>query len=419
MRCAIHSSAMEATMAAAAAASARPFTSAATLSSPHSFSRKCALPAAKLFSTKTSTTTSTSISSSSGSGPTDEPPNRELQHPGLVFDAGPANSWDSRAVGSPVVNRYVGDDRERWFMWYHAARSIGLAVSNNGVHWERAGPVMEPSTDWWAFDTHSVAPSEVLVMSSDKLRPPGGAAVYWLYYTGSAAAPGEDASAARPPSLPGLALSQDGRHWARIEGEHHTGALFDAGGPGRWDSLSAAAPKVVYHSPGDLRMYYHSWDPAGRSSAIGIARSRDGIKWAKLGRVLAAGPAGCFDEAGVRNGHVVRMRNGRGYLMAYEGVSAEGATSIGLAVSSDGLKGWTRCGDVAVLKPSPEEEDGWDSGGVDAPCLVQMDGDGDGGDEWRLYYRGTGGDGRTGIGMAVSLAGNQHISFERWSGFRL
>lgn len=27
-------------------------------------------------------------------------------------------------------------------------------------------------------------------------------------------------------SLPGLAISQDGGHWARIEGEHHSGALF-------------------------------------------------------------------------------------------------------------------------------------------------------------------------------------------------
>ena len=43
---------------------------------------------------------------------------------------------------------------------------------------------------------------------------------------------------------PGLAMSQDGRNWARIEGPHHTGALFDAGKEGSADSLLAAGPQV-------------------------------------------------------------------------------------------------------------------------------------------------------------------------------
>lgn len=37
---------------------------------------------------------------------------------------------------------------------------------------------------------------------------------------------------------------QDGRNWARIEGDHHSGALFDVGEPGQWDELFVGAPQV-------------------------------------------------------------------------------------------------------------------------------------------------------------------------------
>ena len=43
----------------------------------------------------------------------------------------------------------------------------------------------------------------------------------------------------------GLAMSQDGRNWARIEADHHTGALFDAGEPQDWDECLNGAPQVV------------------------------------------------------------------------------------------------------------------------------------------------------------------------------
>ena len=39
-------------------------------------------------------------------------------------------------------------------------------------------------------------------------------------------------------------MSQDGRNWARIEGEHHSGALFDAGEGGEWDAAFVGAPMV-------------------------------------------------------------------------------------------------------------------------------------------------------------------------------
>ncbi|XP_009603669.1 uncharacterized protein LOC107767450 [Nicotiana tabacum] len=366
---------------------------------------------------------------------------------GLVFDLGQKDSWDSTEIGSPVVKRYLSDEEERWYMWYYGRsngkESIGLAVSSNGVHWERGemaakmsddvGLVMNCGEDWWGFDTQSIRPCEVVIMSSAKVR--ANSSVYWLYYTGFSSEKIDfldnslDFSLENPErlysdgekgkifkSLPGLAMSQDGRHWARIEGEHHSGALFDVGIEGEWDSLFIASPKVVFHTSGDLRMYYHSYDVEKGNFAIGIARSRDGMKWLKLGKIIGGGgKIGAFDELGVLNPHVVRNRKDGKYLMVYEGVDSNGSRSIGMAISSDGLKGWKRVQENAVLKKYEEER--WDSEGVGSPYLVQMDGD-DQDHEWRLYYRGIGKNGRTGIGMAVSQ-GNEFQSFRRWTGFHL
>lgn len=367
---------------------------------------------------------------------------------GLVLDLGPKNSWDGKEIGSPVVKRFIGDNEERWYMWYHGrsdgsstSDSIGLAVSRNGIHWERgaehvrscgdAGLVMNCSKNWWAFDTESIRPSEMVIMSS-----PMYSAVYWLYYTGysseEANLPGDPNMLQNPEkvqsgdkkdachrigkiskSLPGLACSQDGRHWARIEGDHHSGALLDVGSDKEWDSLFIAAPQVVVHSNDDLRMYYHSFDVKNGQFALGIARSRDGIRWVKLGKIMGGGSDGSFDELGVKNACVVRTHREGNYLMAYEGVSADGTGSIGLAVSPDGLKNWKRLQEDPVVKPS--EKDGWDNKGVGSPCLVQMEGNVD---KWRLYYVGIGHGGMTGIGMAVSEGSNTR-NFRRWAGSHL
>ncbi|XP_028803648.1 uncharacterized protein LOC114758723 [Neltuma alba] len=374
---------------------------------------------------------------------------------GLVFDLGSSNSWDSADIGWPVVKRFLSDDEERWYMWYYGksnenppSDSIGLAISSNGVHWERGGGIAEASSevgsvmncgkDWWSFDTEGIRPSEVLVMSSSRFRSSNP--VYWLYYTGYSSEKIEffdnslkfilenpdgyctsnvesqenRTSRGMLKSLPGLCISQDGRHWARIEGAHHSGALFDVGSEGEWDSLFISSPQVVVHSSSDLRMYYHSFDVDKGHYAIGIARSRDGIRWLKLGKIMGGGKAGSFDELGVMNPCVARNRKDGDYVMAYEGIAADGRRSIGVAVSPDGLKQWVRLQDKALLQPA--EKGCWDDKGVGSPYLVSVDSNA--GDCWRLYYGGVGDGGRGGIGMALSEA-KDITSFTRWSGFQV
>ncbi|CAL0308095.1 unnamed protein product [Lupinus luteus] len=398
-----------------------------------------------------------SSSSYSGSPPSSSSSSLSSYSRGLVFDLGPSNSWDNAEIGSPVVKRFLSDEEERWYMWYHGRNCngenpscdlIGLAISSNGVHWERGGGsatsnsdvgfVMNCGKDWWAFDTDGIRPSEIVIMSSNRVR--ASSAVYWLYYTGYSSERAEffshhslgfslenpdrcfingvncgdgDGKGKILKSLPGLAISQDGRHWARIEGEHHSGALIDVGSEKEWDALFISSPQVVYHGSGDLRMYYHSFDVEKGHFAVGIARSRDGMRWLKLGKIMGGGKPGSFDEFGVMNACVTRNRRDGTYMMAYEGVAADGKRSIGLAVSLDGLKEWTRLHDVAILKPS--DKGCWDDKDVGSPCLVQMDIETN---EWRLYYRGVGNGGRVGIGMANSEGMDMRI-FRRWTGFHV
>ncbi|KAL0695363.1 hypothetical protein Bca4012_062543 [Brassica carinata] len=349
---------------------------------------------------------------------------------GLVLDLG-TDSWDSEEIGSPVVKRFLSDNEERWYMWYHGSSSkakqnpvsdsVGLAVSNNGIHWERGkgkvestddvGLVMSSCEDWWAFDKASVRPGEVVIMSSSKVR--ADSSVYWMYYTGYTTEtvefqsqglnfelrnPDCDEKASVFRSLPGLAISQDGRHWARIE---------DA------DAGPAATKRTAL-------MYYHSFDANSGEFCIGMARSREGIKWVKFGKILGGRKSDkegsvYFDEVGVRYPCVARNKRDGSYVMAYEGVDRNGKTSIGLAVSEDGLKDWKRVQDEeAVLDVG--EGGAWDDEGVGCPYLVEMDGGSD--HQWSMYYRGVGNGGRTGIGLAVS-EGNEITKFTKQTGICL
>ncbi|CAA7036254.1 unnamed protein product [Microthlaspi erraticum] len=411
-----------------------------SLQNSYSYRNKHLLPLSltvtRCSTTKSSQTGQDSIFESSQSGNLSSSSKR-----GLVLDLGlSSDSWDSEEIGSPVVKRFLSDNEERWYMWYHGSSnqnppsdSVGLAVSNNGIHWERGkrkvestddvGLVMSSCEDWWAFDKASVRPGEVVIMSSSKVR--ANSSVYWMYYTGYTTETAEFESKVSTfgfgnperfhlcdekvekamvfRSLPGLAISQDGRHWARIEGEHHSGALFDVGSDKDWDFLYIASPHVVFHGSGDLRMYYHSFDAKTGEFGIGMARSREGIKWVKLGKILGGGRYPC----------VTRNKRDGSYVMAYEGVDSKGKMSIGLAVSKDGLNDWKRVEDGGEAVVTVGEGKAWDNEGVGCPYLVEMDGDCD--HQWRLYYRGVGNGGRTGIGLAVS-EGSEITKFTKQTG---
>ena len=283
------------------------------------------------------------------------------------------------------------------------------------------GQVLGPNgEEWWTLDTAAVAVGDVQIFSSGAVQ--NGVGVYWMFYSGAdfapltvpAGMPGMPAGATLEGlnTRPGLAMSQDGRNWARIEADHHTHALFDVGAPGEWDALFVAAPQVVAAGPKDMRMFYHSFDAAAQRFTVGLATSQDGFRWEKRGPVFAGGDAGAFDACGAAARCVVRDFDTRKWLMWYEAYDAEGRSSIGLAVSDDGVKGWRRHSEPVL---SAADGDAWDSSAVGSPCAVSM---AEG--RWRLYYGGRrAGDGGawSGIGVALSASGATFegvpVSFER------
>ncbi|CAI5491472.1 unnamed protein product [Closterium sp. Naga37s-1] len=460
---------------------------------------------------------------------------------GLVLSAGPPGSWDSSGVGKAVVRRFASDNEERWFMWYEgwthddtsgessdpggdrtdgeqvgenssslpapvppvSRARTGVAVSANGLHWSRGsgvaetdakgrggpGMVLQPSANWWNFDTRHVSVSDVMMMSSQKVRASGG--VLWMFYVGGNAeelpiparilpqlAPRLAPATATPPTgAPpaardftegeiveglrtriGLAMSHDGRNWARIEGDQHSGAALDVGAEGEWDELFHGAPQIIFHEAGDIRLFYHSLDRSANGNKtsetsetgeasearegkfrVGFARSRDGLKWVKFGPVFSGSNGKyAFDALGVTSRYVLRdprasaggsgagkggKEDARKYVMLYEGVAVDGSTAIGLAESEDGMSGWKCLGPVfEPARGARGEAEGegvgsgagkgvgescaWDSWSVGSPCLVDL-----GGGHLRLYYVGSDGRGFQGVGAAESLDGS--FEFER------
>jgi hypothetical protein len=332
-----------------------------------------------------------------------------------------------------------------------AAGATGIAHSDDGVAWRRgegdvagkpgaagradAGRALAPNSDeWWWCDTCHATVSDVQVLGGA-----GGGGVYWMFYSGgdfeAVEAPrallggsgdaGEAATAEGLRMRVGLAMSQDGRNFARIEGDHHTGAVLDVGSGGggssssasssssSWDSLYVSSPSVLVSGPsGDMRMYYTSFDARSGKFAVGVATSKDGLRWERFAGGAAPifeGTGQAWDALGAASVQVVRDPDdprGR-YLMFYEAVGAEagGTRSIGVVASADGLKGWAplASGSEPLLSPATRGSGAWDAGGVGSPCAVPMSGG-----RWRLYYagRGDGGDGAwSGIGLALgSLA---------------
>ena len=65
--------------------------------------------------------------------------------------------------------------------------------------------------------------------------------------------------------------------------------------------------QVVNVGPGDMRMYYHSYDAAQLRYRVGLATSPDGFTWKKEGPVFSgsSGEASAHDARGAASCHVV------------------------------------------------------------------------------------------------------------------
>ena len=231
------------------------------------------------------------------------------------------SGWESRDIlnpsvmpasyyGAPYLNLYSGFDGQTW--------RTGLATSEDGLHWEKQGMVLEPDPQTW--EGSYIAANGTGVFADRDF-------FYW-YQSG-------------PRYRPriGLARSVDhGRTWRK-----EPAPVLTPGPRGSWDELGVADPYFVYAETKPrfyLYLFYLGQDRAQRQR-LGVARSRDGIHWEKLrtNPILELGDIGAFDENGLGEPAVWEAKGF--YWMLYTGRDVHENRRLGLARSTDGVH-WSK-----------------------------------------------------------------------------
>lgn len=311
-------------------------------------------------------------------------------------------AWDSGAVSAPCIHRYVTDTGPSYAMWYSARPAqwpgashtppgtlggyIGLALSTNGLAWTRAQePLLSPNEDWWWFDTTHLSVGKVLIDSNNRVRADAG--VYMMYYSGGDKRKlpvkfGAEEREMRGIGMRiGVAISKDGEHFTRIEGDYPSGAVLEGDG---FDALFVTAPDVIVVRKGrtvQYVMHYSTYLEEEGRFALGRAVSHDGFTFCKDADkpVLSdvAEEIGGFAQRGITRSRVVHR--GGAYVMFTEVIDGAGVHRIAMCHSDDCVT-WGAL--QLVLEPS-REETAWDGASVSHPEAVIMD---DG--SVRLYYVG-------------------------------
>lgn len=182
----------------------------------------------------------------------------------------------------------------------------------------------------------------------------------------------------------GLAVSQDGINWSRVEGSSPFASILEKGSsPDDFDGMFIGWPTVIQV---DLQyyLYYHTFNPNTKRYSVCLATSSDGLlRWVKKGPVFDGNPSNpnAFDANGASRRHIIRSPDGS-FRMYYEGVCSTGKHSIGVATSRDGIT-WKRVSDEPIFRPA-SSIDAWDAGGVSSPHIVYLPDV----KRWRMYYVG-------------------------------
>ncbi|WP_327089380.1 hypothetical protein OIE66_01785 [Nonomuraea sp. NBC_01738] len=249
-----------------------------------------------------------------------------------VVTTGTSTGW-TKFARNPVLGKSHGTAfdtsilRENgvyrmWFSW-RPHRAIAYAQSVDGVSWTAPRIVLPSVGGTWEewVNRPSVSYNARL-------------GVYQLWYTGI-----------RDVAQVGYATSTDGLTWRRSPRNPVMSA--DA----TWENQMVLNPHVLWN-PGLRR--YQMWYAAGSGyepKAIGYATSADGVTWVKSPRnpVLTANPAMAWERNRVSGPFVLRRPDGY-YYMFYIGYAGAEHSAIGVARSRDGLS-WSRMPTNPVVAP--------------------------------------------------------------------
>ena len=218
--------------------------------------------------------------------------------------------WDGVDALNPSViaapdgrlwNFYSGFDGQTWH--------TGLATSTDGHSWTKEGKILSPDPQTWEGN---------YIAANGSARLVDGEYRYW-YQAGPMG-----------QTRIGLARSANGRVWRK-----EPAPVLELGPRGAWDEVSVGDPDVILVD-GTYYLYYLGQDRA-RRQRLGVARSSDGVTWTKLrsNPVLELGDAGRFDERGLGEPAVWRQN---GYWMLYTGRDKSEDRRMGLAYSRDGIR---------------------------------------------------------------------------------
>jgi predicted GH43/DUF377 family glycosyl hydrolase len=130
--------------------------------------------------------------------------------------------------------------------------------------------------------------------------------------------------------------------WSR-----HGPSVMSTGPRGSWDERGVADPYVI--RAGDwFYMYYLGQDRARRQQ-LGVARSADGVVWEKFrgNPILEPGAPGAFDDTGL--GEPAVWSEQGWYWMLYTARDRKEFRRLGLARSRDGVR-WARVTEQPVLE---------------------------------------------------------------------
>lgn len=228
-----------------------------------------------------------------------------------VLSPGAAGEFDSSDVLNPAVvsfrgqylSLYSGFDGKTWH--------TGLAFSPDGLAWSKTGKLISPNPASW--EGNYIAANGAALTDGRQL---------WYWY-----------QAGSPPRI-GLARSADGYQWTKM-----SAPSLDLGPTGSWDERGVADPYVI-QADNTMYMFYLGMDRA-RRQRLGVARSQDGVHWTKLrsNPILDVGDQGSFDENGL--GEPAVWASNGWYWMLYTGRDRAEVRRIGMARSKDGVR-WER-----------------------------------------------------------------------------
>ena len=210
--------------------------------------------------------------------------------------------------GDAYYNLYSGFDGKTWH--------TGLAVSADGIAWHKEGKILSPDPRTWEGDA--------IAANGSALAYPSG--ILYYYQAGD------------PVVRIGLARSANGHQWQK-----NGSPVLDAGPNGSWDERGVADPYVV-RAGSKYYMFYLGQDRA-RRQRLGVAFSNDGEIWYKLraNPILELGEYGSFDENGL--GEPAVWASHGYYWMLYTGRDRNELRRLGMARSRDGVK-WEKLSTV-------------------------------------------------------------------------